>query len=187
MSARIRRLAWFGLVFTAALAAAVTAFAGLSLRLALSDSSTPAGIYRLRPLAGAPARGELVGACLPQAIAEMALRRGYIEASPWSACPAHAAPVGKLALGLPGDTVEVEPGFVAINGRRYAASATAARDSGGRALAHVAWGVHRVRPGEVWLFGFHNARSWDARYFGPVPLAAVKWAAAPVLTLGAER
>ena len=29
-------------------------------------------------------------------------------------------------------------------------------------------------PSEVWLFGFKIARSWDARYFGPVPLSNVR-------------
>jgi type IV secretory pathway protease TraF len=35
-------------------------------------------------------------------------------------------------------------------------------------------GAYRFGTGEVWLFGFNNARSWDARYFGPVPLANVR-------------
>ena len=73
---------------------------------------------------------------------------------------------------LPGDVVELEPDGVAVNGVTFPNSQTAARDSAGRPLAHVAWGVHRVSAGEVWLFGFHNARSWDARYFGPVPASA---------------
>jgi type IV secretory pathway protease TraF len=55
-------------------------------------------------------------------------------------------------------------------------------DSHGRLLAHVASGAHRVGSGEVWLFGFNNARSWDARYFGPVPLANVRGALEPLVT-----
>ena len=43
----------------------------------------------------------------------------------------------KLALGLPGDTLEVEPDGVTINGRRFANSASAERDSQGRPLDHV--------------------------------------------------
>jgi type IV secretory pathway protease TraF len=46
----------------------------------------------------------------------------------------------------------------------------------------VPWGRRRVAPGEVWLFGFHNPRSWDARYFGPVPLSGVRGVLQPILT-----
>ena len=72
---------------------------------------------------------------------------------------------------LPGDEVEIEPGFVAVNGVKFPNSQTAARDSAGRPLAHVLSGAYRVGAGEVWLFGFNNRRSWDARYFGSVPAA----------------
>ncbi len=61
-----------------------------------------------------------------------------------------------------------------MNGVRFKRSAVAAHDSAGRALSHVAWGRHRVASGEVWLFGFNDRRSWDSRYFGPVPLANVR-------------
>ena len=94
------------------------------------------------------------------------LARGYLREGD---CPAGAEPVAKVIGALPGDVVEVEPGFVAVNGVKFPNSQTAARDSAGRPLAHVLSGAHRVGAGEVWLFGFNNARSWDARYFGPVP------------------
>jgi type IV secretory pathway protease TraF len=64
----------------------------------------------------------------------------------------------------------------------FADSAVAARDSIGRPLPHVDWGRRQVGPGEVWLFGFHNVRSWDARYFGPVPLSGVRGVLNPILT-----
>ena len=83
---------------------------------------------------------------------------------------------------LAGDVVELEPGWVAVNGVKFPNSQTAARDSAGRPLAHVLSGAHRVGAGEVWLFGFNNRRSWDARYFGPVPLANVRGVLRPVVT-----
>ena len=43
-------------------------------------------------------------------------------------------------------------------------------------------GARRVAPGEVWLFGFNDRRSWDARYFGPVPLADVRGVLKPMVT-----
>ena len=168
------------LVTTAGLTiAALLSLAGhlFHLRITLTDSSAAAGIYRL--IAVPAGRGMLVAACLPAASARAGLARGYLGGGD---CLAGAEPVAKVVGALPGDVVEVEPGWAAVNGVRFANSRTAARDSAGRPLAHVAWGVHRVGASEVWLFGFNNARSWDARYFGAVPLAGVRGVLRPVLT-----
>jgi conjugative transfer signal peptidase TraF len=150
----------------------------LHLRITLTDSSAPAGLYRL--VTAAPAeRGALVAACLPQPIARHGLMRGYLRNGD---CPAGAEPVAKVVGALPGDVVTVESDRVAVNGVRFQDSRMAARDSAGRPLAHVRWGVRRVDAGEVWLFGFNDPRSWDSRYFGPVPLAAIRGALQPVVT-----
>lgn len=186
MSARCTRVGIFAASLLAMLTAAVTVFARYDLRLALSDSAVPVGVYRFTSLHSPPIRGQLVGACLPLTLSVVALDRGYVHASSHSECPAGAPPVGKLALGLPGDTLEVEPDGVTINGRRFANSASAERDSQGRPLDHVPWGVRHVNAGEVWLFGFNDAHSWDSRYYGPLPLGAVRWVVMPVLTLGAS-
>jgi len=170
------------LLLVTAIALTSAALLGLAgeffhLRITLTDSSAPAGIYRLT--ADPAGRGELVAACLPAAIARTGLARRYLGRGD---CPAGAEPVAKVVGALPGDEVEVEPGWAAVNGVRFTDSRTSARDSAGRPLAHMAWGVHRVMPGEVWLFGFNDARSWDARYFGAVPLAGVRGVLRPVLT-----
>jgi conjugative transfer signal peptidase TraF len=169
----------------AALALGLIALAGpvalgrlFRLRITLTDSAAPAGIYRV--VTGVPVvRGALVAACLPAAIARTGLMHGYLREGD---CPAGAEPVAKVIGAVPGDAVEVEPGWVAINAVTFANSWTAARDSAERPLDHVAWGVRRVAPGEVWLFGFNDSRSWDARYFGPVPLASMRGVLRPVLT-----
>ena len=90
--------------------------------------------------------------------------------------------MAKVVLALPGNIVEVTPSGVSVDGKPFADSAVEARDSIGRPLPHVAWGRYRVAPGEVWLFGFHNSRSWDARYFGPIPLSGVRGVLKPILT-----
>jgi conjugative transfer signal peptidase TraF len=150
----------------------------LHLRITLTDSSAPAGIYRLVTCASA-GRGTLVAACLPQPIASDGLMRGYLRRGD---CPAGAEPVAKIIGALPADVVAVEPGWVAVNGARFQDSRTAARDSAGKPLAHVSWGVRRVSTGEVWLFGFNDPRSWDSRYFGPIPLTSIRGALQPVVT-----
>jgi conjugative transfer signal peptidase TraF len=134
----------------------------LGLRISLTDSAAPAGIYRI--VQGVfVERGELVGACLPPSIAQEGLARGYLSKGD---CPGGAEPVAKMVGALPGDVLEVQSGWVSVDGRAFAGSSVAPRDSIGRPLPHVPWGNHKVAPSEVWLFGFHNARSWDARYFG---------------------
>jgi type IV secretory pathway protease TraF len=37
-----------------------------------------------------------------------------------------------------------------------------------------------VPPGQVWLLSGHDSRSFDSRYFGPVPVANVQGVARPV-------
>jgi conjugative transfer signal peptidase TraF len=150
----------------------------VGLRISLTDSAAPAGIYRI--VSGIPAyRGELVGACLPGSIEEEGLARGYLSKGD---CPGGAEPVAKVIGALPGDVLDVQPGWVSVDGQRFDDSTVAPRDSTGRPLPHVPWGRRQVAPDEVWLFGFHNARSWDARYFGPVPLSRVQGVLKPILT-----
>ena len=150
----------------------------LGLRISLTDSAAPAGIYRL--VRGLSIKhGELVGACLPASIAQEGLARGYLRKGD---CPGGIEPVAKIVEALPGDVLEVQPGWVSVDGQLFADSAVASRDSMGRPLPHVPWGRRQVAPGEVWLFGFHDVRSWDARYFGPVPLSEVRAPLKPVLT-----
>jgi conjugative transfer signal peptidase TraF len=145
--------------------------------LNLTNSSCAEGFYRLTD---APIRrGELVAACLPVNLEQQGLERRYLRTGD---CAGGAEPVLKVVGGLFGDDVEVEAGWVAINGERVANSATMPRDSAGRPLRHVAWGRHRVGQDEVWLFGFNNLRSWDSRYFGAIPLANVRGVARALLT-----
>ncbi len=134
-----------------------------------TDSAAPAGVYRV--VSGKFQHGDLVAACLPTVIAQEGLAHGYLRIG---GCAGNAEPVGKIVGALAGDVVEIEPGFVAVNGVRFKHSAVAARDSAGRPLRHLAWGSYRVAVGQVWLFGFNDRRSWDSRYFGPVPLANVR-------------
>jgi len=167
--------AMIGIALVAAVLIGLGKAAGI--RISTTDSAAPAGVYRI---AGHEIRrGELVAACLPIAAAKLGLARGYLGAGD---CPGNAEPVDKLVGALPGDLLDIERGWVSVNGVRFPDSATASRDSAGRPLAHVAFGRRRVAAGEVWLFGFNDRRSWDSRYFGPVPLAAIRGELRPVVT-----
>jgi conjugative transfer signal peptidase TraF len=145
--------------------------------IANTDSAAPAGVYHV--VSTDFHRGDLVAVCLPPDIAEAGLVRSYLRTGP---CPGNAEPVGKIAAAIPGDTVVIERGGVSINGKPISHSGVAMHDSKGRPLRHVPFGSYTVAADQVWLFGFHNRRSWDARYFGPVPIANVRGALAAVLT-----
>ncbi len=167
-----------GLCLGIALVAALLIKVGetFGILVANTDSAAPAGVYRV----ASPRihRGDLVAACLPVAMSQWGLKRGYLRTGP---CPGNAEPVGKIAAALPGDTVVIERTGVTINGRLIPHSTVASHDSAGRPLPHVPFGSY-VASDQVWLFGFRNRRSWDARYFGPVPLSNVQGTLTPLLT-----
>ena len=149
-------------------------------RLNISPSA-PLGLYRM---VDQPAvRGVLVAACVPPAVTRLARERGYLAGG---SCPGGTQPVLKRIGAVPGDLVDLELDGLAVNGTRLPDSAPAMSDSRGRPLPHAPWGRTVVAPGEVWLIGIETTRSWDSRYFGPVPLDHVH-AVRPVLTLGGGR
>ena len=147
------------------------------LRLNMSRSA-PRGLYRT--LATTPARGAFIAACLPPEVARFGRARGYVGPGD---CPGDVQAVIKQVIAGPGDTVDVSPAGVVVNGRIVPSSATAAADSAGRPLPHVTWGRHVVPREHVWLHGPGDARSWDSRYFGPVSVAQIRATVTPVLTL----
>lgn len=170
------------LAFGALLAAPILVFWLLGLRIAFTGSACPPGIYRsfvLRP-GNTLARGELVLVCLPETLARFALERGYLARG--AGCGDGIEPVGKRIGALVGDTVQLAPDYVAVNGTPLPNSASRVRDSRGRNVPHVAFGTHAVKADEVWLFGEADPRSWDSRYFGPVPTSAVRAKLTPVIT-----
>jgi conjugative transfer signal peptidase TraF len=141
-----------------------------------TSASLPRGLYRLerRPAC----RGCLVLACAPRWAGELAGGRGYLSRGD---CPGGVKPLGKVVLAAAGDWVEVREEGLAVNGRPVAGSAAQAADRAGRPLPHLARGRRRLRGGELWLFSAHP-RSYDSRYFGPVPAGNVRGVLSPVWT-----
>ncbi len=166
------------LALASVIAAIVAVFWTFRLRIALTDSACPPGIYRM--VNHSISRGDLVLACLPAVLARFAQARGYLARG--QGCGDGIEPVGKRVGALPGDTVEVTRDYVAINGHRLEHSATVSRDSRGRSLIHVTPGRYTVRPDHVWLLGTTDARSWDSRYFGSVPIGSVRAQLEPLVT-----
>lgn len=161
------------------------------------SESLPVGLYwtrsfhqRSRDVDNAPSAdqgrhlgvevGMLVSACLPPKVATSAVERGYL---PEGSCPSGVAPVGKIIAALPGDTVEVTDSGSFVNGSPLPESAPLLSDSKGRAMPQLR-GRFVLPAGTAWLYSGHSPRSFDSRYYGPVPLSGIRGQLFPLLTRG---
>ena len=136
------------------------------MRINLS-ASEPAGLWRIRPLAGTPKPGDLVFVC-PPAVEPFveARRRGYLRRG---ACPSGYAPLIKSVIAVGGQRV-VTGEAVYVDGTEVANSRVLRKDGAGRKLQPHASGL--VPPGAVFLHSPYPG-SWDSRYFGTVDTAAI--------------
>jgi len=157
------------------LATVVTWFAGLRVNL---SGSMPIGLYRVS--SAPPMRGAMVLACLPVDVAVFAKSRGYV---PNGGCPGATAPIGKVVLAMAGDSVEVTAEGLLVNGRLVRNTKPLAVDSAGRSLARFPDGTYVVSHDELWLYSPYSERSFDSRYFGPLPLSCVLNRVLPVWTV----
>lgn len=165
-------LMWIVSVFTLVLCVYALGF-----RLVLTRS-VPRGLYRAVELP--LQRGVLVAFCLPPTLSAFAAARGYVS---WGSCPGGTQPVVKPIGAIAGDTVELRPDAILVNGAPLPNSATLSHDARGRALPHLPWGRYQVTANEFWLFATHIPESWDSRYFGPIPRALILTTARAVWTL----
>jgi conjugative transfer signal peptidase TraF len=142
-----------------------------------TTDSMPLGLWR--QAADQAARpGDVVLLCLPAIPAtELGQARGYIAPGP---CPTGQEILLKPIAAGAGDVVTVSPSGMSIDGRPIANSAQLARDSRGRPLPAYPAGTYRVPAGEIWLVSPHNPRSFDSRYFGPVPASLVRSTVRPM-------
>ena len=145
-----------------------------------ATASMPRGLWRVR--AAEPiARGEIVTVCPPdQADIREAAHRGYI---PKGGCLGGYEPLVKPVAAIAGDLVTVTPHGIAVDGKPVAGTEPLAEDEVGRPLHPIPPGAYRVAPGEIWLLSGHDLRSFDSRYFGPVPVANVTGVARPLWVL----
>jgi conjugative transfer signal peptidase TraF len=142
-----------------------------------TTDSMPLGLWR--QAADQAARpGDVVLLCLPAIPAtELGQARGYIAPGP---CPTGQEILLKPIAAGAGDVVTVSPSGVSVDGRPIANSAQLTRDSQGRPLPAYPAGTYRVPAGEIWLVSPHNPRSFDSRYFGPVPASLVRSTVRPM-------
>ncbi len=176
LSHRLRRTA----AASAALATTAAMHGSASLDLRFNWTlSAPVGVYRELP--GPSRRGDLALLCLPSNIERLGRARSYLSSG---SCGSGSSPVLKQVVALPGDEVEVRQDFFAVNGRMLDRSELRDVDSLGRPLAHVPLGYRKVPDGEAWVLGIHRERSWDSRYFGPIPIESIVGRVEPLFVLG---
>lgn len=139
--------------------------------------SVPVGFYQYTD--EAPRPGRLVTFCAPKDVVRFALKRGYLHEG---SCPGGAEPLGKYVLATEGDRLRITPGGITVNGQPVDSSAVYYRDSRGRELPHYPFGEHVVGPDSLFMFSGHHPRSFDSRYFGPVPRESIISTARPLWT-----
>jgi len=173
---RSRRVAVAVCATTALAIGALTArAAGLRVN---ATASMPRGLWRVTPVNADLDRGEIVSVCPPEVPATReAAARGYLVAG---GCEGGTEPLVKPVAAVAGDMVTVAPEGIAVNGAAIGNTARLTQDSAGRALHPVPAGSYLVAPGQVWLLSGHTPRSFDSRYFGPVPVGNVLGLARPV-------
>ncbi len=165
-------LLWLG---AALLVAAVVAYA-LGVRFTLTPS-VPRGFYV--QTSDPVDIGRLVTFCPPEDVAAYALERGYLHRGN---CPGSVEPLGKYVLAAEGDTLRLREEGIDVNGCTVPSSAVYARDLMGRQLPHYSFGEHVVGEDSLFVFSGHHPRSFDSRYFGPVPASSVRDVLRPLWT-----
>jgi len=150
----------------------------LGMRFVHTDS-LPRGIYWIA--SGPIHRGAVVTFCLPASIASEGVQRGYIRTvGSWGPnCPEHAEALAKLVAASEGDHIDILRSGVYINGQRWPLSSANFTDTAGRDLhwrpKHFIVSAHQIL-----LMGI-NRDSWDARYFGTIPVSNIRSLAYPIV------
>ncbi|WP_065755792.1 S26 family signal peptidase [Bradyrhizobium paxllaeri] len=134
-----------------------------------SSASVPVGLYRVRP-AGSHYVTELVAVWPPAPLASYLDLNGYLPTG---------VPMLKRVLARQGQTVCRTGSSITVDG--IAVGEAQERDSRGRTLPE--WeGCRVIGEGELFLMNWQSAESFDGRYFGITPAAAVIGQVVPVWT-----
>jgi len=145
-------------------------------------ASVPVGIYRTIPTSRGVRVGMLAAVCPPSDAAALGRERGYLLRGQ---CAHGAEPLLKRIVAVGGGEVRVASSGVYVDGRRLAHSAPLAADRAGRALAAWPVGRYRIARGMLWMYA-DNERSWDSRYWGPVPIGNVIAVMRPLVFVGGD-
>ena len=175
LSDRARTLRRAGLIALGAVLAVFQIAGFVGLRINLSPS-LPMGLYLTTPNANA----SMVEFCPAEPFATFAIKRGYRDPG---TCRDGAAPLLKPVVAKPGDVVEVSPSGISVNGTLLSNTAPLAKDTKGRSLEAWPFGRYVVAEGTIWVASSYHPRSFDSRYFGPIPTTTIRNRVKAFLTL----
>ena len=140
-----------------------------------ASPSLPIGLYRTI----SDPTAKLVEFCPPEPFASFSVSRGYRGKGH---CPDNAEPLMKPIVAVAGDVVEISNQGVAVNGKLLFNSTARPFDTKNRALVHWPFGKYVVSSGTVWAISSFDGRSFDSRYFGPIPISSIRSHLRPLLT-----
>ena len=152
---------------------AICDIAGLRIN---GSPSLPVGLY----LVTTQSDRNLVEFCPTGPFAHLAIIRGYRNAG---SCPDGGAPLLKPVVARTGDIVEVSAMGLTVNGHLLPKTAPMKYDTKNRSLTSWPSGRYTVAEDSVWVASSYNVRSFDSRYFGPVPLDRVRDYVRPWITI----
>jgi conjugative transfer signal peptidase TraF len=167
------RQMWFAVAVAGGLGTVLLSLAA-GLRFNVSPS-LPIGLYQVTSKAAG-----IVEFCPIGFVSVESRSRGYREGP--GVCPDGGKPFAKPLVARAGDTVVTSPAGIAVNGRLLPNTAPRRTDHDGRPLRPWPFGSYQVEPGKVWVVSSYNNRSYDSRYFGPIPVGAIRSYLRPVLT-----
>jgi conjugative transfer signal peptidase TraF len=101
--------------------------------------------------------------------------------SPMRTCPDGFSPLIKPVVAWPGDTVEMTAMGMTVNGKFLPHTVPLDHDSKGHSIHPYPYGTYPVKQGQVWAVSSFSPRSFDSRYFGPIPLRCVHLWIRPLL------
>ena len=101
--------------------------------------------------------------------------------SPMRTCPDGFSPLIKPVVAWPGDTVQTSAQGITVNGSLLPHTDPMTHDSKGHLIHPYPYGVYLVQPGELWAISSFSPRSFDSRYFGPIPERSVHMWVRPLL------
>lgn len=139
-----------------------------------ASPSLPVGLY----ITSSQPEADLVEFCPAEPFASFAISRGYRDAG---ACRDRATPLLKPVVARAGDVVEVSGQGIAVNGRLLPNTAPRATDTRGRSLTPWPFGRYVVALDMVWVASSYESRSFDSRYFGPIPTNSIRDHVRPLL------
>lgn len=157
-------------VLIATIGAAAAAF---GLRVNVSYS-LPLGLYQVTSDESAP----LIEFCPAEPFASQSIERGYRGRG--LVCADGAVPLLKPVVARAGDTVELGPSGLVVNGTTLPDTAPLKHDGAGRPLDPWPAGRYTVGQGTVWVASSYNASSYDSRYIGPVDTRLIRRRLRPI-------